>query len=71
MKLLEGLMVHHDFTVRDSDGAVVQFQYGEDSMDICKVIFNVLLFTIVFLCKELIKTNEVGDCIFQYGFETD
>ncbi len=43
VKLLEGLMVHHDFTVRDSDGAVVQFQYGEDSMDICKVILILLV----------------------------
>jgi len=36
IKLLEGLVVHHDFTVRDSDNTVVQFQYGEDSMDVCK-----------------------------------
>ena len=57
MKLLEGLMVHHDFTVRDSDGAVVQFQYGEDSMDICKVIFYVVLFTNVFLCIRIDKNK--------------
>ena len=29
-------MVHQDYTVRDADNTVVQFQYGEDSMDICK-----------------------------------
>merc|ERR1719431_1193898 len=36
IKLLEGLVVQHDFTVRDSDNTVIQFQYGEDSLDICK-----------------------------------
>ena len=36
IKLLEGLVVNYDSTVRDSDGSVVQFQYGEDSMDVCK-----------------------------------
>ena len=36
IKLLEGLVVNYDQTVRDSDGSVVQFQYGEDSMDVCK-----------------------------------
>ena len=36
IKLLEGLVVHHDFTVRDSDNSVVQFQYGEDSLDVGK-----------------------------------
>ena len=33
---LPGLVVNYDLTVRDSDGSVVQFQYGEDSMDVCK-----------------------------------
>ena len=36
IKLLEGVVVNYDGTVRDSDGSVVQFQYGEDSMDVCK-----------------------------------
>ena len=36
VKLLEGLVVNYDGTVRDSDGSIVQFQYGEDSMDVCK-----------------------------------
>ncbi|XP_040570911.1 DNA-directed RNA polymerase I subunit RPA1 [Lepeophtheirus salmonis] len=36
IKLLEGLVVNYDLTVRDSDGSVVQFQYGEDSLDVCK-----------------------------------
>ena len=36
IKLLEGLTVHQDYTVRDSDNSVIQFQYGEDSLDVCK-----------------------------------
>lgn len=39
VKNLEGLSVHYDMTVRDSDGSVVQFAYGEDGMDISKVQF--------------------------------
>ena len=33
MKHLESLIVNYDFTVRDSDGSIVQFLYGEDSID--------------------------------------
>ncbi|KAJ3302464.1 hypothetical protein HDV03_004952 [Kappamyces sp. JEL0829] len=36
IKHLEGLKVHYDHTVRDSDGSVLQFHYGEDSLDVCK-----------------------------------
>lgn len=37
IKLLEGLVVNYDQTVRDScDGSVIQFQYGEDGLDVCK-----------------------------------
>ena len=31
VKNLEALRVHYDHTVRDCDGAVVQFQYGDDA----------------------------------------
>lgn len=37
VKHLEGLMVCYDQTVRDSDGSVVQFQYGEDGLDVLKM----------------------------------
>ena len=37
IKLLEGLVVGYDMTVRESDGSVVQFKYGEDSLDVCKM----------------------------------
>lgn len=39
IKHLEGLTVAYDGTVRDSDGTVVQFMYGEDGMDILKSQF--------------------------------
>lgn len=34
VKHLEGLIVNYDSTVRDYDGSVVQFYYGEDGLDI-------------------------------------
>jgi DNA-directed RNA polymerase III subunit RPC1 len=33
MKALEDLAVHYDLTVRNSEGSMVQFQYGEDGLD--------------------------------------
>ncbi|XP_046865726.1 DNA-directed RNA polymerase I subunit RPA1-like [Drosophila willistoni] len=39
IKHLEGLSIHYDLTVRDSDNSVVQFLYGEDGLDILKSKF--------------------------------
>ncbi|OZC04967.1 RNA polymerase Rpb1, domain 5 [Onchocerca flexuosa] len=39
VKHLEGLVAQYDSTVRDHDGSVVQFRYGEDGMDVCKSTF--------------------------------
>ncbi|XP_004844647.1 DNA-directed RNA polymerase I subunit RPA1 isoform X1 [Heterocephalus glaber] len=39
IKHLEGLVVQYDLTVRDSDGSVIQFLYGEDGLDIPKTPF--------------------------------
>lgn len=36
IKHLEQLIVSYDNTVRDTDGKVIQFLYGEDSIDPCK-----------------------------------
>ncbi|KAJ1915101.1 hypothetical protein H4219_004493 [Mycoemilia scoparia] len=36
IKHLEGLRVHYDYSVRDSDGSIVQFHYGEDALDVGK-----------------------------------
>jgi DNA-directed RNA polymerase I subunit RPA1 len=39
MKHLESLKVEYDLTVRDSDGSIVQFLYGEDSLMANKNLF--------------------------------
>ncbi|XP_014670360.1 PREDICTED: DNA-directed RNA polymerase I subunit RPA1-like, partial [Priapulus caudatus] len=39
IKHLEGIIVNYDMTVRDSDGSVIQFLYGEDGLDIGKTQF--------------------------------
>ena len=36
IKHLEGLRVHYDNTVRNSDKSILQFQYGEDALDVTK-----------------------------------
>ncbi|KAH6595364.1 hypothetical protein BASA50_005882 [Batrachochytrium salamandrivorans] len=36
IKHLEGLAVHYDHTVRDMDGSLLQFHYGEDALDVVK-----------------------------------
>ncbi|GAA5924234.1 hypothetical protein JCM10213_004528 [Rhodosporidiobolus nylandii] len=36
IKHLEGLRVHYDHTVRNSDNSILQFHYGEDSLDVTK-----------------------------------
>ncbi|XP_024394449.1 DNA-directed RNA polymerase I subunit 1 [Physcomitrium patens] len=50
MKNLESLKVHYDYTVRDSDGSIVQFRYGEDGIDVTK--------TSHLLKFELLATNQ-------------
>ncbi|EFO26842.2 hypothetical protein LOAG_01639 [Loa loa] len=39
VKHLEGLVAQYDSTVRDHDGSIIQFRYGEDGMDVCKSTF--------------------------------
>ena len=36
---MEGLQIGYDLTVRDSDGSVLQFYYGEDGLDVMKTSF--------------------------------
>ena len=47
MKHLENLIVGYDYTVRDNDGNVIQFYYGEDSID---TINNKYLTNFKFIC---------------------
>jgi DNA-directed RNA polymerase I subunit RPA1 len=37
VKHMESLTVNYDQTVRDSDGSIVQFFYGEDGLDTVKM----------------------------------
>ncbi|KAM6592751.1 hypothetical protein CsatA_000454 [Cannabis sativa] len=39
VKNMEGLKVNYDHTVRDSDGSIVQFRYGEDGVDVHQTSF--------------------------------
>lgn len=39
MKNLECLKVCYDYTVRDADGSIVQFCYGEDGVDVHQTSF--------------------------------
>ncbi|KAJ1703655.1 hypothetical protein LUZ63_003434 [Rhynchospora breviuscula] len=39
IKNLESLKVSYDYTVRDVDGSIIQFQYGEDGVDVHKANF--------------------------------
>jgi DNA-directed RNA polymerase I subunit RPA1 len=36
IKHLESLVVQYDYSVRDVDGSIIQFQYGEDAVDVTK-----------------------------------
>lgn len=64
VKHLESLCVQYDHTVRDtSDGSVIQFHYGEDSVDVTKSKF---LFNFDFFkenCDTLIKSYDVEGAI--------
>lgn len=40
VKHLEDLKVQYDYTVRNSEGSVVQFLYGEDSIDVLEVMLS-------------------------------
>ena len=39
IKQLESLVVSYDLTVRDNDGSVIQFLYGDDSVDVMQTKF--------------------------------
>ena len=73
VKNLEALRVHYDHTVRDCDGAVVQFQYGDDAVDVTKVGYQS---NFAFLADnpELVRANleraEAGKAALK-TYETD
>ncbi|XP_058730735.1 DNA-directed RNA polymerase I subunit 1 [Vicia villosa] len=56
MKNLECLKVCYDHTVRDADGSVIQFHYGEDGVDIHQTSFITKLEALS-INKELVYSN--------------
>ncbi|KAE9606955.1 putative DNA-directed RNA polymerase [Lupinus albus] len=56
MKNLECLKVSYDHTVRDSDGSVIQFHYGEDGVDVHQTSF-ITKFEALSTNKELVCSN--------------
>jgi DNA-directed RNA polymerase I subunit RPA1 len=57
IKGMEGLKVEYDSSVRDSDGSMVQFLYGEDGLDVTKQThltdFKFLLENLISECEQL------------------
>ncbi|KAL6409909.1 DNA-directed RNA polymerase I subunit RPA1 [Ilyonectria robusta] len=64
IKGLEGFTVAYDMTVRDADGSVVQFLYGEDGLDVAKQAyltdFSFILNNVVSEAIQLRYTAEDG-----------
>ncbi|KAK7392857.1 hypothetical protein VNO78_21307 [Psophocarpus tetragonolobus] len=56
MKNLECLKVCYDHTVRDSDGSIIQFHYGEDGVDVHQTSF-ITKFEALSTNKELVYNN--------------
>ena len=69
IKGMEGLKVQYDTSVRDSDGSMVQFLYGEDGLDITKQThltdFPFLLQNIESELAQLRYAEEGYDAIFE------
>ena len=58
IKGMEGLAVNYDSSVRDSDGSIVQFLFGEDGIDIAKQKYlNDFEFTLQNLESQLANTS--------------
>eukprot|EP00891_Asterochloris_glomerata_P002926 jgi/Astpho2/2926/e_gw1.00050.63.1_t len=71
VKNLESLRVHYDSTVRDdADGSVVQFQYGEDGIDVMQVgflrKFGFLSQNVARFAQQLDVGRKFGDDLRQY-----
>ncbi|XP_026412301.1 DNA-directed RNA polymerase I subunit 1-like [Papaver somniferum] len=61
IKNLECLKVGYDHTVRDSDGSIVQFCYGEDGVDVHKTSF-ISEFNILAANQEVVLDKLGGGC---------
>ena len=82
MKCLEDLVVHYDMTVRNSNGTVVQFFYGDDGIDPAqmegaegfpvdfeRLRFKIeVLYAMSFLILKLVLVVRSGICNFKSFF---
>ena len=73
IKGMEGLKVEYDSSVRDSDGTMVQFLYGEDGLDVTKqkhlTDFNFLAENYLSLVAQLNVTEEFQQIINEEATE--
>ena len=63
IKSMEDLRVEYDFSVRNSSGCILQFVYGDDGMDACKVENQSLMIMNMNtdqLCKEFLFDKKVS-----------
>jgi DNA-directed RNA polymerase I subunit RPA1 len=69
IKGMEGLKVEYDTSVRDSDGSLVQFLYGEDGLDVTKQMhltnFKFLLENLISELSQLSYGEPKYDTIFK------
>lgn len=69
IKNLESLRVHYDYTVRDADGSIVQFYYGEDGVDVHKKNF-IQEFEALALNRKIVQNSLFGktddECISEF-----
>lgn len=72
IKNLECLKVYYDYTVRDSDGSVVQFSYGDDGLDVmktsCLTEFEVLA-TNQKLVRQRLGTDQLDEMVSQHSMK--
>ncbi|RMJ08130.1 hypothetical protein BHE90_016411 [Fusarium euwallaceae] len=70
IKGMEGLTVAYDTTVRDADGSMIQFLYGEDGLDVTKQKylndFSFILENVTSQAAQLKYDPSIGDRIGQH-----
>lgn len=67
IKNLECLRVHYDYSVRDSDGSIIQFRYGEDGVDVMKT--NYLTEFKVLAANHNLLSQRIG--VYHFKSQTD
>lgn len=72
IKGMEGLRVAYDTTVRDADGSIVQFLYGEDGLDVTKQKYLTdFSFILQNLSSEVAQLRYNADIVARLGANRD